>query len=135
MQKEFSDPNVKISGLIIILIIVVSIGLTAIYINRYIDSKPIKLIAEDYSRLGGTTPEEYMGITKVVHMDGLNEKYNTVYHGVARKEFDCDAYTKSRKFKNFAYCSDAGEGKTEITLFSNHLPETEIFRVTDWEIK
>lgn len=128
------DPEQK-SDLLVLLIVVAVIGITTTYIGRIIDNGPIGLVAEEYSRQGGTTPEEYIGIAKVVHLDGLGEKYTTVYHGVTRKEFDCDNYTKSRKFKNFAYCSDAGEGKTEITILSNHLPEPEIFRITGWKIK
>lgn len=122
------------AALAIALILVAIIGIMTAKCDRN-SKKIIELTAEDYSRLGGITPEGYMGIAKVVNMDGLGTKYRTVYHGITKLPFSCESYKKIRKFKNFPYCSDTETGRMEITILSDNLPEQKIFQIMKWDIK
>lgn len=111
------------SDLLILLIVVAIIGIATILTERVIDSRPIKLVAEDYSLYGGITPEQYFGIHRVINQETtkeelklLGKKFNTVYSGKLPGKFDCYRYKRENIKNKYTDCS---RGPSSIKIMSN----------------
>lgn len=127
-RNQVSTKNpVEVTIFLILVMTLVAIITMSLYPT---DPKKIALIAEDYSKQEGITPQKYFGEYMVIPEKLPITKYRRAYraNSIAWSREKCDSYAGTHPTE-YILCE-----RNKLTILSNNMiPDQKLFKVTQWE--